>query len=99
MIIYHPGGTVGDPPSRIQRVTERLRDWRGGAPAIEASAMVSVDGLLSASDFPTSVKAARVSAMVVRMLSLDSMPQTDWIFDIQEAPQDSRNKTAQVRFT
>jgi predicted regulator of Ras-like GTPase activity (Roadblock/LC7/MglB family) len=48
----------------------RLRDLRATTPDIEASAIVSVDGLIMASDLPADVEEDRVSAMSAAMLSL-----------------------------
>ncbi len=56
--------------SRTQRLAERLRLLRTSSPDIEASAIVSVDGLTIASDLPADVEEDRVSAMSAAMLSL-----------------------------
>ncbi len=56
--------------TRSQRIIERLRDMRSSTPDIEASAIVSVDGLILASDLPANVEEDRVSAMSAAMLSL-----------------------------
>jgi hypothetical protein len=48
----------------------RLRDLQAGTPDIEASAVVSVDGLIMASALPPDVEEDRVSAMSAAMLSL-----------------------------
>jgi predicted regulator of Ras-like GTPase activity (Roadblock/LC7/MglB family) len=48
----------------------RLRDLQAGTPDIEASAVVSVDGLIMASALPADVEEDRVSAMSAAMLSL-----------------------------
>jgi len=48
----------------------RLKDLQAGTPDIEASAVVSVDGLIIASALPTDVEEDRVSAMSAAMLSL-----------------------------
>jgi len=48
----------------------RLRDLQSGTPDIEASAVVSVDGLIMASALPADVEEDRVSAMSAAMLSL-----------------------------
>jgi predicted regulator of Ras-like GTPase activity (Roadblock/LC7/MglB family) len=48
----------------------RLRDLRVSTPDIEASALVSVDGLIMASDLAADVEEDRVSAMSAAMLSL-----------------------------
>ena len=56
--------------SRAQMMVERLRDMQASSPDIEASAVVSVDGLIIASALPQSVEEDRVSAMSAAMLSL-----------------------------
>jgi len=49
---------------------ERLRDLHASSPDIEASAIVSVDGLTIASALPQGIEEDRVSAMSAAMLSL-----------------------------
>ena len=49
---------------------DRLRDLQSSSADVEASAVVSVDGLTMASALPTSVEEDRVSAMSAAMLSL-----------------------------
>ncbi len=56
--------------SRTDQMVERLRDLQGSTPDIEASAIVSVDGLIMASSLPAGVEEDRVSAMSAAMLSL-----------------------------
>lgn len=56
--------------SRTQQMVNRLRDLQAGATDIEASAVVSVDGLIMASALPADVEEDRVSAMSAAMLSL-----------------------------
>lgn len=56
--------------SRMDLMQERLRDLQGTTPDIEASAVVSVDGLIMASALPAGVEEDRVSAMSAAMLSL-----------------------------
>ena len=51
-------------------MVERLRDLQATSPDIEASAIVSVDGLSIASALPQDVEEDRVSAMSAAMLSL-----------------------------
>lgn len=58
------------PKSRTEQMVERLRDLQAGTPDIEASAIVSVDGLIMASALPADVEEDRVSAMSAAMLSL-----------------------------
>lgn len=56
--------------SRTEQMVVRLRDLRASTPDIEASALVSVDGLIIASDLAADVEEDRVSAMSAAMLSL-----------------------------
>lgn len=56
--------------SRIERLMHRLRLLKSSSPGVEASAVVSVDGLTIASDLPSNVEEDRVSAMTAAMLSL-----------------------------
>lgn len=56
--------------SRSQLMIERLRNLQVSSPDIEASAVVSVDGLIIASALPYEVEEDRVSAMSAAMLSL-----------------------------
>lgn len=56
--------------SRTELMVERLRDLQSTTPEIEASAIVSVDGLMIASSLPAGVQDDRISAMSAAMLSL-----------------------------
>jgi predicted regulator of Ras-like GTPase activity (Roadblock/LC7/MglB family) len=56
--------------SRTELMIERLRNLQSSTQDVEASAVVSVDGLIIASSLPTSVEEDRVSAMSAAMLSL-----------------------------
>lgn len=56
--------------SRTERMVARLRDLQISTPDVEASAIVSVDGLIIASSLPAGVEEDRVSAMSAAMLSL-----------------------------
>jgi predicted regulator of Ras-like GTPase activity (Roadblock/LC7/MglB family) len=56
--------------SRAELMVDRLRSMQASAPDIEASAVVSVDGLIMASALPQEVEEDRVSAMSAAMLSL-----------------------------
>jgi predicted regulator of Ras-like GTPase activity (Roadblock/LC7/MglB family) len=56
--------------SRSEQMVNRLRAMQAAAPDIEASAVVSVDGLIMASALPAEVEEDRVSAMSAAMLSL-----------------------------
>ncbi len=56
--------------SRSEEMVESLRAMQTAAPDIEASAVVSVDGLIMASALAADVEEDRVSAMSAAMLSL-----------------------------
>ncbi len=56
--------------SRAELMVDRLRALQASTSDIEASAIVSVDGLIMASALPASVEEDRVSAMSAAMLSL-----------------------------
>jgi hypothetical protein len=56
--------------SRAEQMVKRLREMQAASPEIEASAVVSVDGLIIASALPSEVEEDRVSAMSAAMLSL-----------------------------
>jgi len=53
-----------------ESMVDRLHDLLGRTPDVEASAVVSVDGLTIAAVLPSSVEEDRVSAMSAAMLSL-----------------------------
>jgi predicted regulator of Ras-like GTPase activity (Roadblock/LC7/MglB family) len=56
--------------SRTEQMVSRLKDLQISTPDVEASAVVSVDGLIIASALPADVEEDRVSAMSAAMLSL-----------------------------
>jgi len=56
--------------SRGELMVDRLRELQTSTADIEASAVVSVDGLIMASALPANVEEDRVSAMSAAMLSL-----------------------------
>jgi predicted regulator of Ras-like GTPase activity (Roadblock/LC7/MglB family) len=55
---------------RSQEIVNRLRELEASSPDIEASSVVSIDGLTIASALPQGVEEDRVSAMSAAMLSL-----------------------------
>lgn len=57
-------------PTRTEEMVMRLRNLQASTSDIEASAVVSVDGLIMASALPRDVEEDRVSAMSAAMLSL-----------------------------
>ena len=56
--------------SRAERLVGRLRDLQASMPDVEATAVVSVDGLTIASSLPAGIEEDRVAAMSAAMLSL-----------------------------
>ncbi len=56
--------------SRTELMIDELRDLQVSTPDIEASAIVSLDGLMMASSLPAGMEEDRVSAMSAAMLSL-----------------------------
>lgn len=56
--------------TRSQLIIDLLRNLQGSSPDIEATAVVSVDGLTIASALPQNVEEDRVAAMSAAMLSL-----------------------------
>jgi predicted regulator of Ras-like GTPase activity (Roadblock/LC7/MglB family) len=56
--------------SRTEMMVDRLQDLQAGTPDVEASAVVSVDGLIMASSLPGGIDEDRISAMSAAMLSL-----------------------------
>jgi len=63
--------------SRADLMVERLQNMQASAPDIEASAIVSVDGLIMASALQQGVEEDRVSAMSAAMLSLGERISTE----------------------
>ncbi len=64
---------MANPPktmSRTDQMVSRLREMQISTPDIEASAVVSVDGLTMASALPPGIEEDRVAAMAAAMLSL-----------------------------
>ncbi len=56
--------------SRTERLVKRLQELQMNTPDVEATAVVSVDGLTMASSLPSGIEEDRVSAMSAAMLSL-----------------------------
>ena len=69
-ILSLPDRRVGLTKSRTQQLVDRLRALQASSPDIEASAIVSVDGVSIASALPQGVEEDRGSAMSAAMLSL-----------------------------
>lgn len=60
---------MSDAP-RSEQMVNRLREMQASSPEIEASAIVSIDGLIMASALAAEAEEDRVSAMSAAMLSL-----------------------------
>jgi predicted regulator of Ras-like GTPase activity (Roadblock/LC7/MglB family) len=74
---YSSWGNINLTKSRTELMVDRLRDLRASSPDVEASAVVSVDGLTMASALPEEVEEDRVSAMSAAMLSLGERIATE----------------------
>lgn len=61
----------------MEELTDILKDLEATTPDIEASAVVSVDGLMIASALPRDVEEDRVAAMSAAMLSLGERTATE----------------------
>lgn len=58
------------PKTRTDALTELLKEFKSSSVDVQASAVVSVDGLIIASELPRDVEEDRVAAMSAAMLSL-----------------------------
>jgi predicted regulator of Ras-like GTPase activity (Roadblock/LC7/MglB family) len=63
--------------TRSQLIVDLLRDLQASSPDIEASAVVSSDGLAIATALPNNVEEDRVAAMSAAMLSLGERIATE----------------------
>lgn len=72
-----PPAAPSSPKSRSDQIVSRLREMQISTPDIEASAVVSVDGLTIASALPPGIEEDRVSAMSAAMLSLGERIATE----------------------
>ena len=63
--------------SRVEHLNKILRALQSGSPDVEASALISEDGLMIASALPAHVDEARVAGMSATLLSLDTRAATE----------------------
>ncbi len=63
--------------TRNDLLVARLRDLQASSPDVEASAIISVDGLTIATALPSDVEEDRVAAMSAAMLSLGERIATE----------------------
>lgn len=63
--------------SRLDQLNRILRALQSGSPDVEASALISEDGLMIASALPQHVDEARVAGMSATLLSLGTRAATE----------------------
>ena len=63
--------------SRVEHMNKILRGLQTGSPDVEASALISEDGLMIASALPQHVDEARVAGMSATLLSLGTRAATE----------------------
>lgn len=69
-LIFNTQGVYNMFESRGEQLTAVLKGLETSSPEIEASAVISTDGLVMASAFPVDIEEDRVAAMSAAMLSL-----------------------------
>lgn len=63
--------------TRVEQINRILRNLQSSSPDVEASALISEDGLMIASALPQHVEEARVSGMTATLLSLGTRAATE----------------------
>ena len=63
--------------SRVERLNKILRSLQSGSPDVEASALISEDGLMIASALPSHVDEMRVAGMSAILLSLGTRASSE----------------------
>ena len=63
--------------SRVENLNKILRALQSGSPDVEASALISEDGLMIASALPQHIEEARVAGMSATLLSLGTRAATE----------------------
>lgn len=63
--------------SRVDSLNKVLRGLQSGSPDVEASALISEDGLMIASALPQHVEEARVAGMTATLLGLGTRASTE----------------------
>ena len=63
--------------SRVDHLNKILRSLQSGSPDVEASALISEDGLMIASALPAHVEETRVAGMSATLLSLGTRAATE----------------------
>lgn len=63
--------------SRVDHLNKILRSLQSGSPDVEASALISEDGLMIASALPAHVDETRVAGMSATLLSLGTRAATE----------------------
>lgn len=65
------------PMTRVERINDILRNLRTGSLDVEASALISEDGLMIASSLPQHVDESRVAGMTATLHSLGTRAATE----------------------
>lgn len=63
--------------NRVEEINGILRGFQAGCPDVEASALISEDGLMIASALPQHVEEARAAGMSATMISLGTRAATE----------------------
>lgn len=63
--------------SRVEELNRVLRNLQSGSPDVEASALISEDGLMIASALPQNIDETRVAGMSATLLSLGTRAATE----------------------
>lgn len=63
--------------SRVENLNKVLRNLQSGSPDVEASALISEDGLMIASALPQDIDETRVAGMSATLLSLGTRAATE----------------------
>lgn len=63
--------------SRVDSINRILRSLQSGSPDVEASALISEDGLMIASALPQHIDEARIAGMSATLLSLGTRAATE----------------------
>lgn len=63
--------------SRVESINRILRSLQSGSPDVEASALISEDGLMIASALPQHVDETRIAGMSATLLSLGTRAATE----------------------
>lgn len=77
LAIGWPSGIRCPGLNRVDEINEILRSFQSGCPDVEASALISEDGLMIASALPQHVEESRAAGMSATMISLGTRAATE----------------------